>query len=194
MWAECSIPLAALESSNIKLETNKNGKTPYGKLKYSDSTLQLDPISIVTPSLPILNYDFVRGRIDIDLAADSATLTKFQTIQDTIINLLHKQQYDWFQTNSLTTDLVKERFQPFLQGTVLSIYLSTLLKSGKPIWILKDNTWSMSLKNNTFQAGNSIRLVLKLIGIQSFISINLPMIPKNLKCHIVMHPLAVLFS
>ena len=54
MWAECSIPLAAVESANLKIEPNRNGKTPYGKLRYTDSSLHLDPFTIVTPTFPVL--------------------------------------------------------------------------------------------------------------------------------------------
>ena len=73
--------------------------------------------------------------MDLDLATDTASLTKWQTLQESIIHILHQQQYDWFQSHGLTMDDIRGRFQPFLQGTVLSIYLSTLLRSGKPIYI-----------------------------------------------------------
>jgi len=192
MSAECSLALTAIEPTNIKIETNKNGKTPYARIKYSDSILQLDPFSIVTPSLPILAYDFSKGRIDIDLAADEASLAKFKSLQETIIQLLHSQQYEWFQTHSMTIDAIKERFQPFLQGTVLSIYLSSLLRTGKPIWVWKGGNWSNVLKQSSLQAGKSVRLVLRLTGIQSFFSLGVQNIPKNMKCHIVMHPLVIL--
>ncbi len=191
MWAECSIPLAAVEASHLKLETNRNGKTPYGRLKYSDQLLQLDPFTIVTPAFPILKYDNVKGRVDLDLAADPASLTKFETIQDALISLLQQQQYEWFHSNTLTHEDVRAQFQPFLQGTVLSIYLSTLLRSAKPICVWNGTGWSNQLTQSTFPNGKSIRLILRLTGIQSF-QISSDPSPRSLKCHIVMHPIAVL--
>ena len=194
MSAECSLPLTAIEGQNIHIDTNKTGKTPYARICYSDSTLVLDPFSIVTPSLPIITYDFHRGRIDIDLASDNTSLSKFKMLQDTIINLIHSQQYNWFQTHNLNLDAVKERFQPFIQGTVLSIFLSTILRSGKPVWIYKQGIWSNTLKSGTLSPGKSVRLILRLTGIQSFYSIGVVVAPKNLKCHIVMHPVAILIN
>jgi hypothetical protein len=182
------MPLTAIEPSSLALEINKSGKTPYGKIKYSNTVLQLEPFSVITPSFPILKYDSTRGRIDFDLACDMQSCTKFKAIQDHLINLLYQQQYDWFQSHSITLDDVRAKFQPFLQGTVLSIYLSTLLRSGKPIWIWKSNTWSTTLKPGVLQAGQSVRLLLRLSGIQSFFNVN----SSSLKCHIVMHPIALL--
>ncbi len=193
MIAECSLPIAIVEPQNLRLETNKNGKSPYAKIKYVDTSLILDPFSIVTPRLPVLTYDYNRGRIDIDLASDDITLLKFKALQEKIIHNLHIQQYDWFQTHNLTLESVRERFQPFLQGTILSIYLSTVIKSGKPIVIYKQGIWSDSLKPATLANGKSVRLVLRLTGIQSFYSQGM-IVPKNLKCHVVMHPVAILIS
>lgn len=191
MAAECSLPIALIEPNRIILETNKNGKSPYAKIKYSDSSVSLEPFSLVTPRLPVLSYDYNKGRIDIDLAADEVSLTKFKMLQDNIIHTLHSQQYEWFQTHSLSIDGVKDRFQPFLQGTILSVYISTIIKSGKPIYVYKQGTWSDSLKAATLSPGKSVRLILRLTGIQSFYSQGIVQ-SKNLKCHIVMHPVAVL--
>jgi hypothetical protein len=191
MWAECGIPLTAVEPSNLKLETNRNGKTPYGKLKYSDSILQLDPFTIVTPSFPMVKYDTVKGRMDFELGDDTISLKKFQSIQDSLYTLLHQQQYEWFHSNTMSFDDIKGQFQPFIQGSVLSIYLSTLLRSGKPIWVWNGSKWSTSIQPNMFVAGQNIRLVLRLTGVQSFQSTMNPN-AKYLKCHIVMHPIAIL--
>jgi hypothetical protein len=194
MSAECSLPLTVIDGKSIKLDTNRNGKTPYAKISYVDSSFILDPLSIVTPSLPILHYDFNRGRIDIDLSTDDISYAKFKMLQDTLLSLLHTHQYEWFNTNSSTLDIVTERFQPFLQGTVLSIYVSTVLRSGKPIWVFKQGIWSNTLKSTTLEVGKSVRLVLKLTGIQSYYNLGMQISPKNLKCHIVMHPIAVLLK
>ena len=194
MTAECSLPLTAIEGKNIHLETNRSGKTPYARISYMDSMLSLDPFSIVTSSLPILYYDFNRGRIDIDLSSDNISLAKFKMMQDTIISNIHLQQYEWFQTQTLSLDSIREKFQPFLQGNILSIYLSTILRSGKPVLVYKSGNWSNSLKANTLIAGKSVRFILRLTGIQSFYSIGMVNHPKNLKCHIVMHPLALIMA
>ena len=194
MTAECSLPLTAIEGKNIQVDTNRSGKTPYGRIVYNDSMLSLDPFSIVTSSLPILYYDLNRGRIDIDLSSDTSSLAKFKMIQDTIISLIHLQQYEWFQTQGLSLESIREKFQPFLQGNVLSIYLSTILRSGKPILVYKSGVWSNSLKANTLIAGKYVRFILRLTGIQSFYSIGSVTYPKNLKCHIVMHPVALIMA
>jgi len=192
MAIECSLPLTAIEGQNIHIETNKGGKTPYARICYIDPMLALEPFSIVTPSLPISGYDFNRGRINIDLSSDTISLSKFKMLQDTIISLIHTNQYDWFQTNSLTIESIRDKFQPFLQGSVLSIFLSTILRSGKQVWIFKDGKWSDTFKQNTLNVGKSVKFILRLTGIQSFYSIGLTTVPKNLKCHIVMHPVAVI--
>lgn len=194
MTAECSLPLTAIEGQNIHLEINKNGKTPYARICYADSMLILDPFSIVTPSLPILSYDFNRGRIDIDLSSDEISLAKFKMVQDTIISLIHSQQYDWFQTQNMSMDTLRDKFQHFLQGNIVSIYLSTILRSGKPVLIYKRGIWSNTLKSNSIVAGKSVRFILRLTGIQSFYSIGILNHPKNLKCHIVMHPVALIMD
>jgi hypothetical protein len=186
MWAECCVPLQAVDPANLRLQTNRNGKTPYGKLKYMDSSLQLDPFTIVTPSFPVLKYDTVKGRLDLDLAADIPSLKKFQCIQESLYKLLGQQQYEWFHSHGMSTDEIKFLFQPFVQGTVLSIFLSTLLRTGKPIWVYHQNKWSSTIHPSMFQCGKSVRLVLRLIGVQSFQTLT------SLKCHIVMHPVAIL--
>ena len=189
MWAECSIPLVAVEPANLRVEPNRNGKTPYGRIRYCENSFQLDPFTVVTPSLPILRYDQVKGRMDIDLSGDPTSLAKWQSLQDNLVQRLHVQQHDWFQTHGLSLDEVKNRFQPFLQGSVLSIYLSTLIRSAKPIWIYKKSSWTHTLKSGMLSAGQSVRLILRLTGIQSFQPVQQP---KLLKCHIVMHPIAIL--
>jgi len=194
MTAECSLPLTAIEGQNIHLETNRSGKTPYARISYADPMLVLDPFSIVTPSLPVIFYDFNRGRIDIDLSSDDNCLAKFKMMQDTIISLIHQHQHDWFQTQGMSLESVRDKFQPFLQGTILSIYLSTILRSGKPVIIYKGGNWSNSLKVNTIVAGKSVRFILRLTGIQSFYSIGVVNHPKNLKCHLVMHPVALIMN
>lgn len=186
MWAECCIPLTAVDPVNLRLQTNRNGKTPYGKLKYIDGALQLDPFTIVTPSFPVLRYDAVKGRLDLDLASSIPSLKKFETIQESLYNLLRQQQYEWFHSHGMSIDEIKSLFQPFIQGTVLSIFLSTLLRSGKPILMYHQDKWSSTIHPSMFQPSKSVRLVLRLIGIQSFQT------PTNLRCHIVMHPVAIL--
>lgn len=78
----------------------------------------------LTPFLKVLNWDSATGRMDLELGIGTPTATKFQALQDSLLNQLVNSP-SW-HTNlgavtSPTFSELRDLFQPMVSSGILTI-------------------------------------------------------------------------
>jgi hypothetical protein len=167
---EWQIPIQKVEIVNINIgspwarERKEYSQKALAPLSYFGTQFRLPFVSLLFPPLPILDYNPISGKLQLDMSETSLATIKLTTLQDTLINSIMYHQYGWFKSN-YSKEEVKNGFQPIIEGNTLILHCPN-----RGIPIHKDGDWVKN-SNVDLRAGMRIRVAVKIHGI-SFLNRN----------------------
>ena len=149
-------------------------------LSYFGAQFRLPFLSIVFPSLPVVEYNSTSGKLMLDMSETNLANIKLTTLQDTLINAIIYHQMTWFKSDFPKED-VKQGFQPMIQDSHLILHCpytdmsSSAQNPGKVLFknvpIYKNGSWDNEFKPEDLKMGTRIRVAVKIHGI-SFLNRN----------------------
>lgn len=160
---EWCIPIQTFQVENIQLGTLMRGSKPMLPLAYKDSDFQFPCLTILLPTLPVVSYDPLNGRLVLSLSEHTQTLSKLQTFQDMLLTAVISHNTNWFAGNPKRAQDVRAGFQPMIQNGELHLYypLSEIGDQRIPVY---RGGW-VSGKSQPLKAGDRIRIAFRLYGI-----------------------------
>ena len=181
---EWQIPIQKVEIVNIHIGnpwSSSKGQIqkPMAPLSYFGTQFRLPFLSIVFPSLPVVEYNPATGKLVLDISETSLASIKLTTLQDTLINAIMYHQMAWFKSNFSKEDIT-HGFQPLIQENQLLLHcpytdLSTPANNGKTFFknspIYKEGSWNNDFKPDDLKMGTRCRVAVKIHGI-SFLNRN----------------------
>jgi hypothetical protein len=154
-----SIPYQTLEVGNIHLtpfQTDKYGKS-IARLAYKDNSVDFQDVSILTPTMRIIDYNPESSRLRIDLSDQTTFKTKFNLIQEYLISTFYVHQQSFLGINNNSYETISDLFHFLLLDSILTLYIF-------PTTLLKKVDGSIC-KASDLKPGDLIRCVIRLQGI-----------------------------
>ena len=154
-----SIPYQALEIGNIHLtpfQADKYGKA-VARLSYKDNSIDFQDVSILSPSIKVIDYNPENSRLRIDLSDQFNFQVKLNTLQEYLVSTFYVHQQSFLNQKNYTHENIRELFHFLLDGPILCLYIF-------PTSIIKkaDGT---TCKVSDLTKGDMIRCVIRLQGI-----------------------------
>lgn len=166
MWMEWSIPIQRLDLTKITPGSLQKSLKPLTPLEYRDGQIVLKHLNILLPFLAVKEYDTNTGRLTLHLPDGHPIQGKLQSLQETLLLLVHQHQKLWFPDSNRSKEVIQQFFQPFVEGNTLHLYCPLQTQDKKYfLHIWKDDKWHKLTSTGLLQKGDNIRVALRLQGI-----------------------------
>ena len=170
---EWTIPIQTFETSKVRLGQMSRSHKPIVPLAYVDGELHFNTLSLLLPIQHVKSYDPASGRLVLSLTNVSSTLTKLQSLQDTLLAAVKNQQTSWFPGERMrTAEEVRDGYQPMIEHTNLHLYcpMNGVTGTGNhaqnEIQIFSNGVWTKGkFHPSLFSSGAPIRIALRIQGI-----------------------------
>ena len=107
-----SIPYQALEIGNIHLtpfQADKYGKA-VARLSYKDNSIDFQDVSILSPSIKVIDYNPENSRLRIDLSDQFNFQVKLHTLQEYLVSTFYVHQQSFLNQKNYTHENIREQF------------------------------------------------------------------------------------
>jgi len=154
-----SIPHQAIEIGNIHVtpfQIDRFGK-PIARLCYKDNSIDFHDVSILSPSLRIIDYNPDTSRLRIDLSEHPLFHNKLHTLHEYLISTFYTHQQSFLNITNHSYDFIRHLFYFLLDNTTLSLFIY-------PTVFVKTKT-GVSCRVSELKAGDTIRCIIRLQGV-----------------------------
>ena len=164
---EWCIPIQTFTLEHVQLGSLVRGAKPIVPLAYKETDFTFPALSLLLPALPVKSYDAATGRLVLSVADSPQTLSKIQTLQDTLLSAVNAQHGGWFAGLSRKPQDIRAGFQPLIIGSELHLYCPIYEPMAQPIPLWVDSAWLTGSRPRTglLSPGRTVRIALRLHGI-----------------------------
>jgi hypothetical protein len=154
-----SIPHQTFEVSNIHLSPFQLDKysRAIARLNYKDSSVDFQDVTILSPPVRVIDFNFDCNRLRVDLSEQRHFQTKLQTIQDYLVRTFYIHQMSFLNKMYHSEQEIRSLFNFLLDNNTLCLYIypTTSVK-------LADGS---SIKVSELKSGDYVRFVIRIQGI-----------------------------
>ncbi len=168
---EWCIPIQTFQVEHVQLGTLMRGSKPMLPLAYKDSDFQFPCLTLLLPTLSVVSYDPLNGRLVLSLSEHTQTLSKLQTFQDMLLTAVVSQHMNWFAGNPKRSQDIRAGFQPMIQNGELHLYYPLSDNVDQRIPVYRGGHWT-SGKTQPLKAGERVRIAFRLYGVSFHIPPN----------------------
>lgn len=156
-----AVPYHTLEIGRIHIDPFRPDRKqrPLAPLTYRDTYINTLDLTLITPSLTLIEYEPLRNRLALDASAFPIFQTKFNALQDYIVNLMHLEGNAFFGRD-IGPDALRTMLQPLLIGQQLVVYTYPTLQ----VQLKEDTVCSLS----EVKPGTKLVVALRIHGILEF--------------------------
>jgi len=154
-----SIPYQTFDVSHVHLThfvEDKYGKT-IAKLSYKDALVDFNDVSILSPTLRVIDYNPDNSRLRLDLSEHVNFQIKMHTLYEYLINTLFIHQYSFLNYQNVAQEYIRRLFYFIIDGPVLSLYIYPTAFVMKP-----EGHYA---RVSDLKTGDVIRCIIRLQGI-----------------------------
>jgi len=167
---EWTIPIQTFETSKVRLGQLSRSHKPLVPLAYVDGELHFNTLSLLLPLQQVKSYDPVSGRLVLSLTNSSSTLTKLQSLQDTLLGAVRNQQGSWFPGERIkSAEEIRDGYQPMIEHANMHLYCP--MYTGQhphqnEIQIYSKGMWTKGrFHPSLFSSGAPVRIAIRIQGI-----------------------------
>lgn len=156
-----AVPYHTLEIGRIHIDPFRPDRKqrPLAPLTYRDTYVNTLDLTLMTPPLPLVEYDPMRNRLALDASAFPIFQAKFNAIQDYIVNMMHLEGNAFFGRD-IGLDALRAMLQPLLIGQQLVVYTYPTLQ----VQLKGDTICALS----EVKPGTQLVVALRIHGILEF--------------------------
>lgn len=161
---EWCVPIQTFHLEGVQLGGICRGAKPILPLAYKEAEFNFPSLSLLLSPLRIVSYDAPTGRLILSLAESAQTLSKLQTLQETLLSVVNAQHTTWYSGARKPQD-IRAGFQPMVIQGNLHLYCPIYESMSQPIPVYADGWIAGKPTPGLLIPGRTIRIALRIHGI-----------------------------